>query len=145
MKPLAALIIEDLEQEVILLRHDLAKKYDPLETEWVYDEPGITVALKHKVWDVILCDYGLPLAPWPRALELAMEHAPFTPFLVLSRLSEADQAKILKDGADGFIDRRVGSIADELYRRIEREREKLSHQRAGDEAMRGIQDLAKRK
>jgi len=143
-EPLAVLIVEDVEQEVELLVHDLSKHYDPLEYAWVYDEPGMLAALQSRTWHSILCDYGLPLLPWPRPLNLAMEYAPFTPFIVLSRLSDTDAQAVIKDGASAFIDKRVGPMADDLYKRIERERERLRHQQAGEESMAKIQAMAKR-
>lgn len=143
-EPLAVLIVEDMEQEVELLVHDLSKHYDPLEYAWVYDEPGMLAALQDRIWDIIACDYGLPLLPWPGALIIAMEHAPFTPFIVLSRLSDTDAQAVIKDGASAFIDKRVGPMADDLYKRIELERERLRHQQAGAESMAKIQAMAKR-
>jgi Response regulator containing a CheY-like receiver domain and an HD-GYP domain len=102
---LRILIIEDDNNDVELIVRALRRSngykiiYQAVDTE-----AALSIALDQPVWDVVLCDYKLPVLSPYRALEMVKSINYDLPFLVLSGSVHEDIAiDLLKAGASDFI------------------------------------------
>ncbi|HEY0768922.1 MAG TPA: response regulator, partial [Sphingobacteriaceae bacterium] len=97
---LKILILEDVEDDVELIKRTLRKSGLEFETRQVDTREGFLQALKEYEADVILSDHSLPQFDSIEALALTKEHASQVPFiLVTGAVSEEFAVTCLKDGA----------------------------------------------
>lgn len=102
-KHLRTLIIEDSEEDLRLLLHELEKNYE-IEYEQVQTSISMQTALDSKPWDMILCDYSLPHFDAPHALEVVKASGKDIPFIILSgTIGEETAIAALKSGAHDFL------------------------------------------
>ncbi|HEY0654530.1 MAG TPA: ATP-binding protein [Chryseosolibacter sp.] len=101
---LKILILEDVEDDVELIKRTLRKSGLEFETRQVDTREGFLQALKEYEADVILSDHSLPQFDSIEALALTKEHASQVPFiLVTGAVSEEFAVTCLKDGADDYV------------------------------------------
>lgn len=101
---LKILILEDVEDDVELIKRTLRKAGLEFETRQVDTREGFLRALKDYQADVILSDHSLPQFDSIEALALSKEHAGHIPFiLVTGAVSEEFAVTCLKDGADDYV------------------------------------------
>jgi PAS domain S-box-containing protein len=100
---LAVLLVEDEEDDVALIRHALQSAALDAQITVTQSEEGFLRALAAKP-DVILSDYHLPSFSGARALQLAQQHAPQLPFILLSgSVSEEVVVRLIKEGANDYL------------------------------------------
>ena len=103
IKPIRALIVEDVEDDALLLVHHL--KSDGLKIDWqrVDTEEGLTEALEQP-WDIVFSDYSMPRFSGPHALEILRRHDPDIPFVFVSgTIGEEAAVEAMRAGAKDFI------------------------------------------
>ncbi len=117
--PLNVLIIEDSDDDLLLLLHELKRSgYDPIYQR-VETRPEMIEALRSRQWDVILSDYALPHFSGGEALKLCQEFGVDCPFIVISgMIGETTAVEMMKAGANDYLMK--GSMA-RLAPAIERE------------------------
>ncbi len=103
-RPLRALIVEDSEDDVLLLVHELQRGGYDVTFERVETAEAMTAALKKKVWDIIFSDYSMPHFSAPEALKLYQQSGLELPFIVVSGTIGEDIAVLtVKTGAHDYI------------------------------------------
>ena len=96
--------IEDLPSDAYLVRREVKKVLDACEFQIVDEKAAFLAALLEFKPDLIISDFSIPGFDWHSALRLTLEHAPETPFiLVTGSTSEEISAECLKAGATDFI------------------------------------------
>src|SRR5688500_1750200 len=94
---LKILILEDVEDDVELIKRTLRKEGLEFEVSQEDTRQGFLSALKDYHADVILSDHSLPQFDSVEALTLAQQHAPQVPFiLVTGAVSEEFAVTCLK-------------------------------------------------
>jgi diguanylate cyclase (GGDEF)-like protein/PAS domain S-box-containing protein len=103
-KALKVLLVEDLPSDVELIQIVLRELDMPLDLRQVETEPAYIAALGEFDPDIILSDFSLPLFDGSRALALAKERRPDTPFIYVSgAMGEENAIRALKDGAIDYV------------------------------------------
>src|SRR4051794_10284561 len=81
---LRVLMIEDSDADAELVQHELRRGFAPLHCERVGTSAELKAALDRGVWDLLLCDHGLPGFNAPEALKIVKDMDPDLPVIVLS-------------------------------------------------------------
>jgi len=103
-KVLRVLQVEDVETDAELIIHHLKRYGLALESRRVWTEADFVEAVTSFVPDVILSDYSMPAFDGLRALAMARELAPGTPFIFVSgSIRPQDAADALKNGAFDYL------------------------------------------
>lgn len=103
-KVLRVLQVEDVDADAELIVHHLKRCGLSLESSRVWTEADFLQALKTFVPDLILSDYTMPAFDGLRALGLARNMAPGTPFIFVSGSMRPGNAKdALNNGALDFL------------------------------------------
>ena len=102
-KPLDVLHIEDNDNDVILILHELNKYWTNINHCRVEKLSDLEEALKKK-WDVIISDFTLPEFDGLTALRLVRDNKIDTPFIVVSgRVDEDIAASMMRLGANDYV------------------------------------------
>jgi diguanylate cyclase (GGDEF)-like protein len=102
--PLRVIVVEDSVTDAELLARHLAKANLSVEIERVQTEHEFVAALKRATPDLILSDFSLPQFDGLRALDLAVIHAPDTPFIYVSgTIGEERAIDALRRGATDYV------------------------------------------
>jgi signal transduction histidine kinase/FixJ family two-component response regulator len=118
--PLRILIVEDSEDDLFLLLHELRKGgYDP-DYLSVCTPKGMSQALTARQWDVVTSDYNMPGFSALAALKLLQESGLDIPFIVVSGKIGEDQAvAAMKAGAHDYVMKQnLSRLAPALEREI---------------------------
>src|ERR1700719_2655942 len=101
---LKLVVVEDSVADAELLERHLAKAGVDCVIERVQTEPDFIAALHLRKPDVILSDFSLPNFGGLRALDLAVIHAPDTPFIYVSgTIGEERAIDALRRGATDYV------------------------------------------
>ena len=96
--------IEDLPSDAYLVRREVKKVLDSCEFQVVDDEDTFKKVLLEFKPDIILSDFSIPGFDWRNALNFTIEHAPQTPFIVVTGLtSEVIRNQCMTAGATDFV------------------------------------------
>ncbi|HEY3228310.1 MAG TPA: PAS domain S-box protein, partial [Roseiflexaceae bacterium] len=125
-KPLCVLFVEDDENDMLLVVHELRRGgYDPV-CERVETPMAMHAALDRTRWDLVIADYTMPQFDASAALALLQERGLDLPFIIVSgTIGEERAVAIMKAGAHDYIvknrlARLVPAIARELREASER-------------------------
>ena len=103
-KVLKVLQVEDVETDAELILHHLKRYGLALASRRVWTEADFLEAVTSFVPDVILSDYSMPAFDGLRALAMARQVAPATPFIFVSgSIRPQDAADALKNGAFDYL------------------------------------------
>jgi putative two-component system response regulator len=104
MTVLRVLLIEDsLDDELLIVRELNKAGYDVIHKR-VESEAELRLSLEHENWDIVICDFVLPILTPFRAWELANSLSRDIPFVIVSGLVDEEKAiDVLKKGAHDFI------------------------------------------
>jgi len=117
---LRVLVIDDSTDDTELLIRQLRRDGHDLSAERAETIEGLKAALDAQDWDIVLCDYNMPLFSGLDALAIVQERRPDLPFIFVSGVTGEDTAvAAMKAGAQDYITknslRRLGpAIAREL-------------------------------
>ena len=125
---LRVLLIDDSDDDAHLILRELRRGNYEVEYELVETRAAMEDALSNREWDIILCDYNMPLFNALEALETLKATDLDIPFLILSgTINEEMAITALKAGAHDFVLK--GKLA-RLIPAIEREIEDAENRRA---------------
>jgi len=101
---LRVLIVDDSDDDAnLIIRRLRGGGYNP-ECERVDTYSAMKDSLQRKEWDVILCDYKMPVFSAPAALTLAQEMNPDIPFIIVSgAIGEDTAVAAMKSGAHDYV------------------------------------------
>jgi len=101
--PLQALIIEDVEDDVLLLVRELRRiGYEP-DYRWVDNEADLRRQLQTP-WQIVFSDFTMPSFDGHRALRLVREHDREVPFIFVSgTIGEERAVEAVRAGAQDYI------------------------------------------
>jgi DNA-binding NtrC family response regulator len=98
------LIVEDKPADADLAKHTIQKVLKDCDFQVVETRQDFLNALETFKPHVILSDYSLPRFDGMKALKLALEHAPLTPFIIWTgSISEDVAVECMKAGANNYI------------------------------------------
>lgn len=98
------LILEDMEEDVTLIKHTLKKSGLQFEVRQVDSRDGFIRALDEYDADLILSDHSLPQFNSVEALDICKKRGSQVPFiLVTGAVSEEFAVSCLKQGADDYV------------------------------------------
>ncbi|MBN1538384.1 MAG: GAF domain-containing protein [Anaerolineales bacterium] len=98
------LIVEDLPTDAKLAERQISKELNSCEFRVVDNREDYLSALHTFHPDIIISDYRLPQFDGLSALNLALEHAPLTPLIVLTgSLNEDTAVSCMKAGASDYV------------------------------------------
>ena len=102
--PIRVLIVEDSEDDMLLILHELRKGgYDP-DFVQVDNHNSMEDALSEQQWDVIIADYAMPEFDGIKALKLLEEKGHDIPFILVSgTIGEEVAVSAMKSGADDYV------------------------------------------
>ncbi len=102
--PLKILIVEDSEDDLFLLLHELRKSGFAPEYLSVCTPQTMSSALQDRVWDVVTSDYNMPGFSAMSALDILQKSELDLPFIVVSGKIGEDQAvAAMKAGAHDYV------------------------------------------
>ncbi|PKN10163.1 MAG: hypothetical protein CVU72_02110 [Deltaproteobacteria bacterium HGW-Deltaproteobacteria-7] len=101
---LRVLIVDDSDNDASLIIRKLHDEgYDP-KAERVDTAEAMKRALEHGEWDIILCDYKMPLFSVHAALKLVQEMKMDIPFILVSgEIGEDTAMAAVKSGAHNYV------------------------------------------
>ena len=98
------LLVEDSENDALLILRELHRSGYETEHERVETAGAMRDALTSSSWDVIFSDFRMPHFGATKALELAREMEPETPFIVVSgRIGEDVAVETMRAGAYDYV------------------------------------------
>jgi diguanylate cyclase (GGDEF)-like protein len=138
---LQLVMVEDSDADAELVARNLAKAGLNVNIHRVQTEPDFVQALQKVVPDIILSDFSLPQFDGLRALDVAVVHAPGTPFIFVSgTIGEERAIDALRRGATDYVLKtnlsRLGSAVERALREVS-----LKAARAKSEQQRRDQEI----
>jgi len=129
------LLVEDTPSDAELIKREVGKVLPGCEFLCVEIQDDFLVALESFRPDMILSDYSLPKFDGMKALELALEHVPETPFiLVTGSVNEETAVKCMKAGAWDYVLKehlkQLGSAIDKAFEQKRLQMEKKGVEQA---------------
>ncbi len=101
---LKILIVEDVEEDIFLMRRALEKDGLAVEITPVSTKDDLRTELNKNAYDAILSDYNLPRMNGLDALRIRGEISPKTPFLVVTgSIGEEAAIELMKEGANDYL------------------------------------------
>ena len=137
--PLRVLFVEDMEEDVILMVHEL--KRGGFEPAWerVETEPDMRAALQMQ-WDIVISDYAMPMFSGVDALVQLKQHNDQIPFIVVSgAIGEQTAVEVMKAGAQDFFLKSSIALLPNAVERELRDALVRRRQRASAAALREMQ------
>ncbi|OLP17741.1 hypothetical protein BST81_15600 [Leptolyngbya sp. 'hensonii'] len=102
--PLHVLVVEDVEDDMILLLHELRRAGYAVTAERVETAAAMSVALEKQSWDLIISDYSLPDFSAGAALQLMKSQGLDLPFIIVSGVvGEETAIAMMKAGAHDYL------------------------------------------
>lgn len=149
MSKLRILYVEDNELDAILVGRELARDGLQADLDRIWTEPEFKTKLRAGGFDLILCDNRLPGFSGMKALALARELKPETPFIFVSgTIGEEVAVEALKSGATDYVIKdRIGRLPSAVRRALQTIEDRSKRQeaeralRTSEEQFRQIQKL----
>ncbi|MEJ2210293.1 MAG: PAS domain S-box protein [Anaerolineae bacterium] len=133
---LAALLVEDSEDDALLVARQLRRGGYDLDVQRVDTLEDMQAALDRQPWDVVIADYALPSFSGMEALDLLRQQELDLPFIIVSgTIGEESAVAAMKAGAHDYIMK--GHLA-RLLPAVEREIQEADRRRAGRLAEEGL-------
>lgn len=137
---LNVLIAEDSEDDALLLLRELQRGGYAVQMQQVDSSADMQSALELQAWDLILADHNMPNFNSTEALELARQHDPNTPFILVSgSIGEEIAVDAMKSGAHDYV---MKNNLTRLLPAIERELRESENRRAHQAAEAKIRHMA---
>ena len=104
LREIKVLLVEDRAEDAEILLAEMRRRHLSVMSLRVESEAAYTDALEHFAPDLILSDYTLPAFDGPRALQIARQIRPDTPFIFVSgTIGEERAIDGLKQGAVDYV------------------------------------------
>ena len=133
---LAALLVEDSEDDALLVARHLRRGGYDLDVRRVDTLEGMREALASQPWDVVIADYAMPSFSGMAALDLLRQQEMDLPFIIVSgTIGEESAVAAMKAGAHDYIMK--GNLV-RLLPAVEREIQEAERRRAGKLAEEGL-------
>jgi diguanylate cyclase (GGDEF)-like protein/PAS domain S-box-containing protein len=131
------LLVEDTEADAELVLASLRGARIEVEHSRVWSRAGLSEALGHGPWDVVLCDHSMPQFDGLSALYMVRAHDADLPFIIVSgAIGEETAVAAMRNGAQDFVMkqnlRRLGAV-------VVREMEEARMRRSARIASRNLQ------
>jgi two-component system, cell cycle sensor histidine kinase and response regulator CckA len=142
-EPLRILLVEDLATDAELAQREISKTLKPCTFMCVDTREDYLAALADFQPDIIISDYRMPRFDGLTALRLALEHAPFTPVIILtSAMNEDTAVECMKTGAaDYVIKEHIKRLGQAVVHALQEEQLRKEQRRAEEENARLEQQL----
>ncbi|MFN9488957.1 MAG: putative bifunctional diguanylate cyclase/phosphodiesterase [Betaproteobacteria bacterium] len=132
-----ALLVEDNESDAALVLASLRGTRLDVEHTRVWSRAGLSEALGHGPWDVVLCDHSMPQFDGLSALYVVRSYDADLPFIIVSgAIGEETAVAAMRNGAQDFVMkqnlRRLGAV-------VVREMEEARMRRSARVASRSLQ------
>ena len=131
---LRVLILEDVPRDADMVERALRKAGVSFESRRVETREDFLEGLDRFAPDIVLSDYTLPSFDGMRALQLAQERAPLTPFILVTAMNEEVAVECMKAGAADYVTKehlvRLAPATRAALARASVRREKESAERA---------------
>ncbi len=102
--PLKVLIVEDSEDDVLLISHELRRGGYEVVYRRVETETEMITALQSETWDLVISDYIMPTFSGPDALKVLKWRGIDLPFILVSgKVGEETAVEAMKAGASDYI------------------------------------------
>ncbi len=103
-KPLAVLIVEDIESDALLILRLLSKGGYEVDSTRVETDDELRAALQARSWDIVISDFSLPELDGPRALAIVQASGLDLPFIAVSgTMGEETAVRMMKAGAHDYV------------------------------------------
>src|SRR5688572_10197675 len=131
-KALRVLLVEDSEADALLVVHQLRRGSYAPEFTRVDTAEAFLAALTTQTWDVVICDYRMPLFDGVSALKLFKDSDKDLPFIVVSgHIGEDVAVEMMKAGAhDYLLKDNLARLVPAVDREIREAEERREHRRA---------------
>lgn len=103
LKPLRALVVEDVEDDALLLVDHLKKGGFDLSWQRVDTEPDMVAALQQP-WDIVFSDFSMPYFSGPQALDVLRRYNSDIPLIFVSgTIGEDTAVEAMRVGAQDYV------------------------------------------
>jgi PAS domain S-box-containing protein len=144
-KRLRVLIIENSQDDTALVLRALEQAGYDVSPESIRTETQMLAALREKTWDLILCDYKLPLFPTLQALDILKASGLGIPLIVLSQRLEKEEDEegvvaCLRAGASDFVSKdKLGRLGPIIERELKEEEGRSARTKAEKALLEGVE------
>ncbi len=144
LPPLNILMVEDSQRDADLIQLSLRKEGLESTIHVVDDTQALKQQLEETHWDAVLSDCMIPGMSVDEALEIVRRHNQDMPFIALSgEIREEDAVRLLKNGAQDFINKNnLSRLVPALEREL-REAEVKSARRKAEQALKESEERFK--
>ena len=120
------LLVEDSINDTFLIVRELQRSGFIVDFERVETAAYLEKALENKSWDLVICDYCLPLFDGAEALALYRDSGLAAPFIMVSGMLSEDYAReILKAGAHDYVPKdNLARLGPSVHRALEAARKR---------------------
>ena len=137
-KRIRALLIEDSADDAALLARELQHAGYDIEPTRVDTPEALKKALEDEKWDIVFCDYSMPLLKGTDALRMVRARNPDIPYIFVSGTMGEDVAvAAMRAGAHDYI---VKGNLKRLVPAVERELREAEHRRESRNMQRSIKE-----
>lgn len=134
--PLKVLIVEDSEDDVLLISHELRRGGYEVAYRRVDTETEMITALQLETWDLVISDYIMPAFSGPDALKVLKWQGIDLPFILVSgKVGEETAVEAMKAGASDYILKDKLSRLVPAVRRVLQEAESRRERRRVEKAL----------
>jgi len=139
-KPLAVLIVEDVESDAQLIVRVLTKAGYTLTFERIETAALMRRALEKQTWDIVISDFSMPELDGHAALKLFQETGLDIPFIVVSgKMGEETAVSMMKAGVHDYVMKsNLARLVPAVERELSQAEARRERQRA-EEALRASQ------
>lgn len=137
MSIIKVLIVEDNENDLELLQHELKKSKLNFSSKIAQDQPEFISCLDNFEPDIILSDYSLPSFDGVSAFNIKQNRQPDIPFIIVSgTIGEENAVELIKNGVTDYVLKdKLFALNTKIIRAL-KDAEEIKEKRKNDEILR---------